>query len=837
MHSGRLVELSARLANRPAEPRWEGGVRLVLCAFFVSAFLTAIALPVAAAERRVALVIGNGAYAQSPLPNTINDARAMTDALGRLGFKVITRLNATQQDMHRAIVEFGEEIEKGGVGLFYYAGHAVQIRGKNFMIPIKAAISVEDHVEPESVDLNKVIGRMAGARNSLNIVILDACRDNPFGDTFRFYSEGLAQTRAPAGTYVAYAAAPGEVAADGTGANSFYTGALVREMQEQGISIEETFKRVRTAVIKDTKDLQVPWTASSITEDFFFNPALPKAAEKENKGADKAVDREVVFWQSIFSSSRPEDFDAYLNQFPSGNFAPLARNRLAELRPRKDAASAAANKQAPALAALRAGTDPALLNVIDRAMADAKADGADYLQQIQVAVEALNKIRRQQEDVSQKADTAREQVVAAVTLKADKSFQDELAKAERQATAAEEAKLAEAVKAAEGEREKALADAAKNAEAASTAIYTKMEKKIDESLKVQLAQAQKLAEDNRKRDMALVNEQAYEARRKAMADAEKAAEAMRQRMIEVARDNADKELQETLSEAKRAADEKTAAALAKVKTEAEEKKAKDLAVLEIRTEAEKAKIIASATEEAARKYEAIVTSARKQAAEERERILADAKKAAEALRQAQIAKLAPPPAAKAAAESAPTTAELGLGKNVSPQLKRAIDAAMADARKKGEGREGQMRAALQAIKTHRGTETALAKATSAGGRPAETALDAADAKPELKEIIEIAMKRARGEGENYQGQVQAALDAVKVYRDRETQGGNSPEADRSQTSALLLGQSQADPELQRIINEAMMQSRANGEEYAGQVRAALAAIKAHRAGMAGGKKK
>ena len=168
------------------------------------------------------------------------------------------------------------------------------------------------------------------------------------------------------------------------------------------------------------------------------------------------------------------------------------------------------------------------------------------------------------------------------------------------------------------------------------------------------------------------------------------------------------------------------------------------------------------------------------------------------------------------------------------RLKQAIDAAMTDARNKGEGREGQMRAALQAIKAHRGRETSQAKAKSGGGRPPETALDVAVAKPELKEIIEIAMQRARSEGENYQGQVQAALDAVKLYRDRETQGGSSPETDRSQTSALLLGQSQRDPELQRIIDDAMTQSPAKGEDYAGQVRAALAAIKAHRARTAGG---
>ena len=385
-------------------------------------FLTVFAsVPAKAAERRVALIIGNGAYAQAPLPNTINDARAMTEVLGRLGFKVITRLNATQREMFLAIVEFGQELEKGAVGLFYYAGHAVQIRGKNFMVPIGAKISVEDHVEPESVDMNKVIGRMAGARNKLNILILDACRDNPFGDSFNFYSEGLAQTRAPAGTYIAYAAAPGELAADGTGTNSFYTGALIRTLSDRGVTIEETFKRVRASVLKETKGLQVPWTSSSITGDFFFNPEPPKVVEKKNDAVAKAVDREVVFWQSIFNSDRAEDFEAYLKQFPKGNFTALAQNRLAALRRKNPSAKPKSTGEAAVLASRR-GSDSGLLEVIDRAMAGAKGDGADYTKQIQAAVEALNDMRRQREEVERKAAEARKQVAAAMAQKAEKKF-------------------------------------------------------------------------------------------------------------------------------------------------------------------------------------------------------------------------------------------------------------------------------------------------------------------------------------------------------------------------------------------------------------------------------
>ena len=785
--------------------------------------------PATAAERRVALVIGNGAYAQSPLPNTINDARVMTDVLGRLGFKVITKLNATQREMQIAIIDFGDEIEKGGVGLFYYAGHAVQIRGRNYMIPIGAAISAIEHVEPESVDLNKVIGRMAGAHNKLNIVILDACRDNPFGDSFQFYSEGLAQTRAPAGSYIAYAAAPGEVAADGTGSNSFYTGALAKYLPSKGVNIEEIFKRVRAQVIKETRGLQVPWTASSMTEDFYFNPPLPKLTEKTEKAVGLAVDREVVFWQSIYNSNRPEDFEAYLAQFPKGNFASLAQNRLAELRASKSKGSSA-RKTAASEATPRGGTDPGLLEVIDRAMVDAKSDGADYAAQIQAAVEALNKIRHQREEVNQKAETARKQVVAAVTHKADKGFQDELARAQRDATAAQKAKLAAAIDAAEKARQKTLAEAEEGARKTSAATYAAAKRRVEENAKVLIAQAQEQVEVRRKRELAAANDKAAETYRKAMADAEKAADAMRKRMMDVARAQADKQLQTTLANAKSDADKKAAALLAKAETAVKAKQEKDLAALDQQSKADQQKLIEAAKQDAARKYEAAVALARKQADEERLRLLAEAKKAAEAERQAEIAKMAPKPAAKPApSKEVASAAELGLGKNISPDLRRVIDSAMADARKRGQGRQGQVLAALNAIKAYRRSEASAGAKTQPGG----AVLDVAVAKPELKEIIEIAMKRARSEGKNYQGQVQAALNAVKVYRDRETQGGKSPEMDESRTSAMLLGQSRADPELQGVINDAMTQARAKGADYAGQVRAALAAIKVYRARTAG----
>src|SRR6266568_7302341 len=195
-------------------------------------------------ESRVALVIGNGAYANSPLRNPVNDARAMARTLKGLGFDVIARENVAEKEMRRAIFEFGDKLKGGGVGVFFFAGHGIQLAGRNYLVPIGAEIASERDVELEAVDVARVLARMDDANNRLNIVILDACRDNPFGRSFRGTSRGLAAIDAPTGTLIAYATAPGKLARDGTGANSLYTTALLRAIEVPGLRIEDVFKRV-----------------------------------------------------------------------------------------------------------------------------------------------------------------------------------------------------------------------------------------------------------------------------------------------------------------------------------------------------------------------------------------------------------------------------------------------------------------------------------------------------------------------------------------------------------------------------------------------------------------
>jgi hypothetical protein len=245
-----------------------------------------------AEETRIALVIGNSDYASGPLPNPANDAKLIGDALTGLGFDVIARRNADQLTMKRAIQEFGSRLEKAGpgaVGLFYYAGHGVQLSGRNYLIPTTARIEREGDVEIEAVSADWVIEQMRYARNRLNIVILDACRNNPFTRSMRSVDHGLATMDAPAGILIAYSTAPGAVAADGTGRNSPYTEALTQAMREMHEPVEQVFKHVRVGVMNATDGKQVPWESSSLTGDFYFAAPNKVAAETSSALASGAV--------------------------------------------------------------------------------------------------------------------------------------------------------------------------------------------------------------------------------------------------------------------------------------------------------------------------------------------------------------------------------------------------------------------------------------------------------------------------------------------------------------------------------------------------------------------
>ena len=242
---------------------------------------------VPAKARRLALVIGNGSYKDVPLPNPLNDSDDVEKVLKESGFVVIKRQNTTLKEMHVALREFGDRLDRQGVGLFYFAGHGMQVRGRNYLIPVDADIQREDEVAYNALDLNAVMEKLDSAKNPVNIVILDACRNNPFGSKFQTSSKGLAQVDAPPGTIIAFATAPGSTAADGSGRNGLYTQHLVKEITRAGIGIEEAFKAVRAGVRVESKNAQIPWESTSLESAFVFRPGAVQqgAGSGSNKWA------------------------------------------------------------------------------------------------------------------------------------------------------------------------------------------------------------------------------------------------------------------------------------------------------------------------------------------------------------------------------------------------------------------------------------------------------------------------------------------------------------------------------------------------------------------------
>ena len=259
-----------------------------------------LAAGTALSETKIALVIGNAAYAAAPLRNPVNDANAMAARLRAAGFEVTLRTDVTQREFTRSVSQFGQALKPGSVALFYYAGHGMQVRGRNFLVPVDADIQSEASARSESVDLDLVLEQLGPAR--LSVVILDACRNNPFEGKFRSTrGSGLAQVDAPKGTLLAYATAPGKVASDGDGANGLYTAELLKAMQIPGAKVEEVFKAVRVNVIKATAGEQIPWESSSLTGDYYFSP-VPARAEGDK--ARREVDATQAQMQAKLDAER-----------------------------------------------------------------------------------------------------------------------------------------------------------------------------------------------------------------------------------------------------------------------------------------------------------------------------------------------------------------------------------------------------------------------------------------------------------------------------------------------------------------------------------------------------
>jgi TPR repeat protein len=303
--------------------------RIVAIALAASLWAAAaLAQNESAADRRVALVIGNGAYRNvAPLANPGNDARLIAETLNQLGFQLVggkALLDADRPTMEQAIRDFGQSLRGGAVGLFYYSGHGIQMRGHNYLIPVTATVQQDTDVKYELIDLGLVLDEMTDAGDRLNIVVLDACRNNPFGGGgTRAVTSGLGQMTAPAGTVIGYATQPDSVAADGSGRNSPYTGALAAAFRRPGLDLFATFNEVGLQVKQATGGRQQPWLSASPIEGQFYFAGLAK-----DQPATSAADPDAVFWDMIKASDNSSDFVEYLARFPEGQFAGLARRRL-----------------------------------------------------------------------------------------------------------------------------------------------------------------------------------------------------------------------------------------------------------------------------------------------------------------------------------------------------------------------------------------------------------------------------------------------------------------------------------------------------------------------------
>jgi uncharacterized caspase-like protein len=225
-------------------------------------------------QKKLALVIGNSAYQHGgALKNPVNDARAMAKSLESLGFDVLKYENISQNEMKQAINTYGLKLKGYDIGLFYYAGHGIQHKNTNFMIPIEADLQAAEQIEFDCVAADRVLAFMESANTKMNIIIMDACRNNPFERSWNRSAQGngLAMMNAPTGTLIAYATAPGKVASDGESSNGLYTSVLLKYMNQSGMNIEQVFKRVRTEVTEKSFGAQVPWETTSLTGgDFYF---------------------------------------------------------------------------------------------------------------------------------------------------------------------------------------------------------------------------------------------------------------------------------------------------------------------------------------------------------------------------------------------------------------------------------------------------------------------------------------------------------------------------------------------------------------------------------------
>ena len=323
--------------------------------------MVGLGLTPALAEKRIALVVGNADYRHAtPLRNPVNDANALSGALERLGFEVLLGTDLDLDGMRALIRDFGVKARDADVGLFFYAGHGLQVAGKNYLLPVDATLESETDLDFAAID-SGLVQRQLNRGPSTKLVFLDACRDNPFATNLarsmgatrsaNALGRGLARIEAAGGSLIAFATDPGDVAADGQGRHSPFTAALLEHIETPGLEINVMLTRVRADVFEATKNRQRPWTSSSLIGEVYLaakeinvtiqNPPAPAPTAQPDRTL------EIAIWNSAERGGTRADYETYLNKYPDGAFAEIAHLRLAALDPAPTPAPAPAADPVP----------------------------------------------------------------------------------------------------------------------------------------------------------------------------------------------------------------------------------------------------------------------------------------------------------------------------------------------------------------------------------------------------------------------------------------------------------------------------------------------------------
>lgn len=310
-----------------------GSIRISLRTFIWIGALCLSVQAQAPADIRIALVIGNAAYPGAPLLNPINDSRDMANTLRSLGFDVIELKNAQRQQMNQAIAAIQEKLSgKRGVGMLYYAGHGLQYDWQNFMVPVDARLKVESDIPAQTVGISSMLAAFKSAGNRLNILVLDACRDNPFDNTLA--TKGLAPVDAPMGTFIAYATTAGNVADDGdkTSGNGLYTQFLLQEMKKPVARLEDVFKRVKIQVRQHSLGQQIPMDSSNLSETFSFDRGFSSMGAETEAVILARYAAEKDTWKQIQASQDVNVFFDFLQKYPNGFLSEIAQFRADQLK-------------------------------------------------------------------------------------------------------------------------------------------------------------------------------------------------------------------------------------------------------------------------------------------------------------------------------------------------------------------------------------------------------------------------------------------------------------------------------------------------------------------------